>query len=177
MSNYLKQTVTISMQRKAIRFCIYICLTLLQLDGVAAETFTGNASVVIQQQLQVSEAEPIAFGRIFTQNNAAGSVILTPEGNLLTDNVDSASDLPIQSGGFNLNGSPNALVSISFEDGLLTGTGAPLRLSSFTHNAGNTPRFDDDGNLNFRVGATLEINDGQIGGAYDGSYTITIDYQ
>jgi len=70
----------------------------------------------------------------------------------------------------------NCAVIISFTAGSLTGSGNAMAIQNFTDNAGASPKLNSSGNLTFKVGADLVIGANQKGGAYNGTYTVTVIY-
>ena len=139
-----------------------------------AESAQGNVSVTVQQLISITEDAPMSYGRVLTDGQA-DVITISPEGEVSSTNGTSIEGA-VSAAEFNVAGSPQAAVSISFQDGQLSGSGEDMSISNFTHDAGTTTLFDDQGVLNFNVGADLAINAGQGFGDYSGSYTVNVDY-
>ncbi len=141
-----------------------------------AADVTGNASATIQQAIALSEDTAMNFATIVA--DPTGDVVtLTAAGGVTGTGASTFTGTP-DAGAFSATGTPSAAVTVSFSSGdTLTGPGAAMGLGTFTTDAGGSPAFDGSGNLAFNVGANLTVNAGQVGGAYAGTYTLTVDYQ
>jgi len=140
-----------------------------------AEDITGNASAEIQQAIVLTEDTAMDFATVLA--DPAGDTVTLDTSNGVTSSGASTFSGTAASGAFSATGTPNAAVTISFSSGdTLTGPGAAMGLGTFTTDAGGTPAFDASGDLSFNVGANLTVNAGQAGGAYTGTYTLTVDY-
>lgn len=139
----------------------------------ALET-NGTASVQILQQIVASETRALRFGTVVTDARN-GALTIAPNGNIQAnggvDTTDNAE--PAQ---FVATGAPNSSVNISFQETNLSGAGEPMVLTDLSHDAGNTPAFNEKGALTFNVGARLNTNTAQKSGAYSGTYQVSIDY-
>lgn len=143
---------------------------------VDAANVTGNASATINQAIVLTEDTAMDFATIVA-DVAGDTITLTPAG-AISGTGSSIFSGTRAAGAFSATGTPSAAVTISFSAGdTLTGPGAAMALGTFTNDAGGTPAFDGTGNLSFNVGADLTINASQVGGAYSGTYTLTVDYQ
>lgn len=124
----------------------------------------------------VIENQVMDFG-IVTTDTAGGVARLG-----VTDNISAASGNltfggSALSGDFDIYGTPNSFVNISFSSGnVLTGPGADMPLNNFTVNLGNLIQLNNAGNVNIKTGADLNINPNQTQGSYSGTYTITVVY-
>lgn len=136
---------------------------------------TGNASALIRSAITLVEDTAMDFGTITPD----------PTGDVLTiDTADtvsavSASDLAgtPASGAFSATGDALSAVTIAFSTGdTLTGPGAAMALDSFTTDAGGSPAFDGAGDLTFNVGADLTVGAAQAAGLYNGTYTVSVNY-
>lgn len=138
---------------------------------------SGFVSVNIQENIDITEMQAMDFGALVLQAGQADTVTLTTDGTLTANTVSRIASSPLKSARFLATGTPNATVSISFNNGTLSGTGSNIILDNFVHNAGATPVFNGSGVLDFFVGADLNINSNQAVGAYSGAYQVTINYQ
>ncbi len=141
-----------------------------------AADVTGNASATIQQAIALTEDTAMDFATIVA-DPTGDTVTLTAAGAVSSTGASTFTGTPA-AGAFSATGTPSAAVTISFSAGdTLTGPGAAMGLGTFTTDAGGSPAFDGSGDLSFNVGANLTVNAGQVGGAYAGTYTLTVDYQ
>ena len=144
-------------------------------SNAQATDATGQASAFIQNPIVITEAEAMDFATINADPDG-DTITLDTNGDLDASNASTFAGNAVP-GEFDVTGTPNGAVAISFVDGTLSGPGDDMDLTAFTHNAGNSPSFDNNGDLNFNVGADLDINNGQVGGQYSGTYTLTVEYQ
>ncbi len=140
---------------------------------VFAADGTGNASSTIQTALTVTENTTMDFGTI-TVDTSAATVTMTSAGSV-SGGTYTYSGSPA-AGNFTASGDATTAVTISFTGGNLTGTGADMALSTFTHDAGGTPTTDGSGDLVFNVGADLAVGASQVADTYTGTYTVTVVY-
>ena len=147
----------------------------LQVSPASADSVISRASAFIQQQIIVAQSLGIDFGKI-NFSGVADILTIAPDGTVTSKNGSSVVEGEVTAGGFNAAGTPNANIIIEFTKGNLTGPGVPMEINNFTHDAGQTASFDTNGNLEFKVGADLNINDSQVGGQYSGTYQVSISY-
>lgn len=138
--------------------------------------FLFTPSVIYAAALRIQERRDMRFATIAA--DPAGDVItLTPDDTISGVNASLfiGNSRPAR---FRVRGDRRAAFGISFSSGdTLTGPGAPMSLTNFTHNAGVTPTLNNGGNRRFDVGADLIINPIQLGGSYSGTYSVFVDYQ
>ena len=154
--------------------------SLLSTTATAATvTATGNANVLTP--LSITENTQMEFGDVAGLVASDSTVNLTTAGG--TSSSDGATVFGTGStdaaGSFTVNGSGNLAYTISLPaDSVvtLTGTGFPMDVDGFIHNAGGSPALAA-GTATFAVGATLTIPGGQTADAYSGSYDVTVNYQ
>jgi hypothetical protein len=126
--------------------------------------------------ITIVQNQQIDYGTIVV-STSAGTVRITPGGA-----VSTPAGFALLSGGaagqFQVTGKKDCNVTISFVAGSLIGppSSTAMTITNFTTNAGTAPGFDHNGNLNFAVGADLLVNANQLGGTYNGVYTITVVY-
>lgn len=82
-----------------------------------------------------------------------------------------------QAARFQAAGTPNSSVTISFTNGNISGNGTSMKIHNFSHNVGKTPAFNKTGNLDFHVGAEVNINSQHGDTTPDSTYSVTINYQ
>ncbi|MEO0499032.1 MAG: DUF4402 domain-containing protein [Pseudomonadota bacterium] len=153
--------------------------------GIAsAQSATGNATVQIVDNLQLTADSDLAFGLIVADPDAAGTYVLdavadekTPSNNI-TAVTGTSSFAEWTVNGVGANG-----VTISFPadqeivlaPAVNTGmaTADRPRVSDFNHNAASNLT---DGSMQFLVGGTLSINADQAVDTYTGTYTVLAEY-
>ena len=153
---------------------LFVTATAISAQSFAAQG-TGTASAFIQNPIVITEETAMDFATINADPDG-DTITLDANGNIDASNASTFAGNAVP-GEFSATGTPNAAVSISFDDGKLEGPGRDMDLTDFTHDAGNSPSFDNSGDLEFAVGADLGINKNQVGGQYSGTYTVTIEYQ
>lgn len=125
--------------------------------------------------ITVSETQQMNYGTIAVTSGGgtvtmATTGIVSPPGGFTVSGITNA-------GSFHVTGTNNCTVSISFIAGSLTGPGTAMPIQNFTTNAGPTPTLAPSGGaLDFNVGADLVVNPNQVGGTYNGTYTVTVIY-
>lgn len=125
--------------------------------------------------ISLTENSSMDFGTIHILSSG-DTITLSPNGSVNSMNGSLLSG-STSAANYRITGRRNRRVSISFSSGdTLTGPGGTIAIGSFTHNQGNSPRFNRQGELILDVGATLTIGPGQMGGSYSGTYAITVDY-
>ncbi len=140
-----------------------------------AETFNGDVSAEIRDPLVLSERRVLDFG-LLAVDPAGDTIRLRTNNNFVITN--GSVSLGGQSYGvFRVEGTPNSSVNISFSTGdVLSGPGADIPIGNFETNRGTSFTINGSGRRNFRIGATLFPNAGQLGGVYSGTYTVTVNY-
>lgn len=145
-------------------------------NNAYAVDVTGNASAFINEVITITENNAMDFATVLA-DPAGDTVTLTPAAGISATGSSTFSGTPV-AGEFAVVGTPNAALTISFSSGdVLTGPGVDMPLNTFTHDAGANPALDGSGDLTLNVGANLDINASQVGGAYSGTYTLTVEYQ
>lgn len=165
-----------------------ILMTAFTLTSNAQNTATSaatTAGATIVAPITISAGSLLSFGQVVT-SAAPGEVILTSAGSRSAANGVSFSGVT---------GSPSASVfTVTGETGYtytitlptsidLDGTTgaalaatASMTVDSFTKSIA-TGDLSDDGTEDFSVGATLHVGASQPTGAYEGTYTVQVDYQ
>lgn len=152
---------------------IAVCIHVVPANAVTTQ---GNVGVIIQNAITVTELQAINFGVLRINPASTSQFILNPDGSF-----SSFGDInqigSVNTGQFVTVGLSNAAISIDFTNGELNGPGDAMVLDQLSHNAGVTPVTDHQGNLMFNVGGRLNVNAGQIQGAYSGTYAVSVNYQ
>lgn len=144
------------------------------------ETFT--ISVTLIKTISVSETVPLRFGTITTTGAGSAIVTIAPQTgnrtvtsggtNITLDTAD-----PGTAATFAITGQKNQSVTVSLPASTtLTGPGTTMTVNAFTMYPASNIKFDSNGNLTQKVGASLNINPSQMAGTYTGTYSISINY-
>lgn len=142
-----------------------------------AESIVGTSSVRILLPITTIQAQEMGFGTIILNDDQGGIITLGTDGTLSLSNTLNNHVGTARTARFTTSGTPNTNLTISFQNGVLTGDGTPIVISNLIHNAGNNPAFDQAGLLTFDVGGQLMVNENQASGIYTGSYNLVINYQ
>lgn len=153
--------------------CIILCAAFYS-PSVFSLSFQGSASASILQLISITENSVMSYGSIMTDGQA-DVITISPDGEISSTN-GTTMEGDVSAASFNIAGTPLAAISISFQDGQLSGSGQSMTLNNFTHDAGASALFDNAGVLNFNVGADLSINANQVSGSYAGNYIVNVDY-
>lgn len=146
--------------------------------AVVAALTAGSAVPALaacNKPITVTETQQMNYATIAV-TSGGGTVRMSPSGTVTAPGGFVLRGAPA-AGSFQVTGSNNCAVVISFVPGSLTGPGAAMTITNFTTNAGATPTLaPPGGQLSFSVGADLQVNAGQAGGDYSGTYTVTVIY-
>jgi hypothetical protein len=165
-----------------------ISVAALASTSAIAGTAPANAEVAVVRPLSFIKVDDLNFGKIIP-SNVAGQVTLTPAGVRSSTNGIVLVGNTHQPASFAGDGTVNQRVDISLGSNTinLTGPGAPMQVNTFV--IGSTPtavltttplRFritSATGIFQFPVGATLNVGANQAPGVYNGTWTITLQYQ
>lgn len=146
-------------------------------NAIAADA-TGTATADVLAPLGISQSVEMDFGTVAGDTASATTVVLTTAGT--TSSIDGAFTSGTPAAGiFDVTGEPSQAYSITLPAAPVTLTSGVNTMSAtaFNHDAGASPALDGTGNDSFNVGATLNLAAGQPAGTYNGSYTVTVDYQ
>ncbi len=141
-------------------------------------TATFSASVTIIEPIGITNTSEMNFAAVDAQGG--GTVVLTPDnGRFASGGVQLADGTNVSAASFRVTGQKGFSFSVSLPQGeyLLTNGSQNIILKDFTSN------LDGSGNLTsgtseFRVGATVDIQPGQIPGRYKtiGALPVTVHY-
>ena len=164
--------------------------------GAQAATVNATARAKVLKPLQMTGGGTVDFGTIVTPSTASFS------GTFLIDAAASQTSTYCASGFacsgapaaamFNLQGSSNNNITLNVPTSVILtlqgATGTPATLTFNTKNSlsatnsanGNyTIQLPNSGSpgLNFYVGGSVTIDQATVGGSYQGTFTVTADYQ
>ncbi len=142
-----------------LRLAIFAAAVLAP-GAASAATATAYISVTVPLYLSMGMTSGMNFGAV-VPNGGPGEVKLSPAGERQGTNVDVIGGGTGTPASFALSGGPNQAYAISLPDTATIANGpARIRITTFTHDAGATPRMNGDGGYLFNVGATLRIERG-----------------
>jgi hypothetical protein len=147
-----------------------------------------DAQIAVVRPLEFIRVENLDFGRVI-RSSTAGTVTIAPDGTRTKTGGVTLVGTGFQAAEFAGMGTNNQRVDVSLGANqiFVTGPGAPMRVHTFV--IGSTPtavltttprRFrinSPTGIFIFPVGATLDVGANQAPGTYNGTWTITLNYQ
>lgn len=165
-----------------VSFCAFLVV-----PHVAAEAAStnGQTRTTVNQGVNITKNSDLHFGD-FIAGTAQSRFRLDPD----TEAVTQLSGNAISIGGtqtaasFTAHGSPMAVVRLQVRQNQINlvraGGSETMRVDQFRLDGGNgtrNRRLGAGGTIDYRLGGRLTINPNQAGGAYVGSFEITLDYQ
>lgn len=143
----------------------------------AASAATANASAEVLTTLTLTANSSLNFGQIAA--NTGGSVTVN------ADSTASSSGTLISTGtrapaGFTVTGTPNANVVLTLPtSATLTRSGGTetMSISGFNANPAGAFQLGSTGSSNFSIGGTLTVASGQVAGVYNGTFSVSVEYQ
>jgi spore coat protein U-like protein len=168
-------------------FASIIAMLVTSAPALADQTAT-DAQIAIVRPLEFIRVENLDFGQVI-RAPTAGTVTIAPNGTRTKTGNVILIGTGFQPARFAGMGTNNQRVDVSIGSAavFVTGPGAPMRVRNFI--LGSTPtavltatpqRFrinSATGIFNFPVGATLDVGANQVPGTYNGTWTITLNYQ
>ncbi|MDD2286047.1 MAG: DUF4402 domain-containing protein [Bacteroidales bacterium] len=153
------------------------------LPGQDSGSFTSDITARIVDKpsgptLSISKSNDVEFGSIIP-SATLGSVTINPATGVVSHlNVTLLASSAIRrSATFIINGTPNHSVSIVFSTSFieLSATGVSEKLK-YTLNKNNLNAIGGDGTATLKVGGTLEVKGNQPPGNYNGTFSVTVNY-
>ncbi|NNF96445.1 MAG: DUF4402 domain-containing protein [Halobacteria archaeon] len=144
--------------------------------AVAADV-SGTATANVLAPLTITQKYAMDFGDVAGDTASATTVVLTTAG--ATSSADGAfTGGSPTAGEFDVTGGDSLAYNITLPASTtLTSGGDSMTVDNFNHDAGGAPALDGSGKHTFKVGATLNLGAGQAAGVYNGTYTVTVEYQ
>lgn len=170
----------------AILFFVYLFVANVRVANSQVSSTATNigidAKVIAPITISNTGSTNLDFGTIST-SSVAGSVTVPPEGaRVASGGVSVLSSSSFSSAPFEVTGNPDATCQLSLPGDLdvkLTRTGGAeqMTVTGFNIGGSTTITLDNNGDADFKVGATLNLGVSQIPGEYTGSFSVTIAYQ
>jgi hypothetical protein len=163
-----------------------------QTTTVTGKTTATNAGARLIKPMTIENTGDLYFGTISVVAGS-GTVTLNPKdairtflGSTANGGVGDAATTPY----YAVTGTKNATYAVSLpgnSDVIVTETGdgttgATMKIVDFTASFGGSDdkkvisTLSSEGLDNFKVGATLEVADGQESGIYEGTFNVSVDY-
>ena len=151
-----------------------------------ATSASTDASATIVAPITISAGSLLSFGQVVA-SGTAGEVILAPAGTRTAQNgvsfsagvtgSPSASAFTVTGEtGYTYTVTLPASIELAGTTGAALAATASMTVDTFTKSIG-TGDLSVDGTEDFTVGATLHVGANQATGAYEGTYTVKVDYQ
>ncbi len=188
-------TTSRPLQRLFRAVCAVLAFTLATLNANPAKaqavTATANSQAVVVAPLSLVANQTLNFGRI-APSPAGGTVVLDPDTQVCTTTGTIVRVGTCQAAEFTGMGVRRMRVRITLPTTIsLTrvGGGATMTVNNITLDPtpdlvpignGNNRRWEiqpNDGIFDFRVGGTLNVGANQLGGVYNGTFVVTVQYQ
>lgn len=144
----------------------------------AATTATATATAEVLSTLTVTADTPLNFGQIAA--NGAGTVTVNADSSVASSAtlISTGTRAPA---GFTVTGTPGASVVVSLPaSATLTRFGGTETMSISGFNTNPAAGFQlaaVTGAANFSVGGTLSVAAGQAAGVYNGTFSVSVEYQ
>lgn len=138
-----------------------------------AATVTANADARVIAPLVVTQTAGMNFGDL-SVGGTGGTLLIDTAGTLTPSaDVDTAGGT-VQAGAYGVAGEAGKAYTVSFPaNATLTSGGNTMTVDTFTENSAASPTVP----ATFNVGGTLNVGANQPAGLYQGTYTITVNYQ
>lgn len=144
----------------------------------AATSATANASAEVLSTLTLTADSALNFGQIAA--NTGGTVTVNADSTVAQSGslVSTGTRAPA---GFTVTGTPGASVVVSLPaSATLTRSGGTetMSIANFNSNPGGAMQLSAGaGSANFSVGGTLSVLSGQVAGVYNGTFSVSVEYQ
>ena len=132
---------------------------------------------IVNNPITLSELANLDFGTLLPTADDGTVRIRALDGLVINSNVFVRT--PGNPGRWNVAGEADAFFTIQLPaNGAVTLSNGTdnMAVNNFEHNAGNFPRLDSTGSLDFDVGATVSVRSNQTPGTYSALYTVQVAY-
>ncbi len=160
----------------------FAALALGATSAQAAEG-TGTATATILEQITVTSDRNLSFGAI-APGTSAGDVVVNSAGTRTSCGVTASTGVCLgttTSARFNIAGSASRSVAITVPSSTFTltnttGTGAETMNLTALSSSAATATLSTTGTASFTMGGTLSVGASQVAGDYEGTFTVTVQY-
>ena len=162
--------------------CVSFCIPL---TSVEAASGSGQTRTIVSQGVTITKTADLHFGN-FAAGTSLSRFRIDPDSDAVTQIGGNAVSLggTRTSASFTASGTPHDTVRMTVSqnqiDLIRVGGSETMRVDQFRFDGGNGTRnrtLSASGSAEYKLGGRLTINANQAGGAYVGSFNITIDYQ
>jgi len=148
----------------------------LMSQSAMAATSTANASAVILTPISITNNTALAFGDVYPDTAAGGTVLLDPTGARTAGGAAALGATPGAAAQFTVSGQASALYTITLPAAAVTLTSGANNMTIDSFLSDGTGTLDGTGNEIINVGATLNVNANQPAGTYSGTFDVTVNY-
>ena len=156
---------------------VLAALTTMALASPAtAAQITANATVKVFKPVLLQKLQDMDFGTLSFGTFAGNRTIALSQAGVLSCAADIVCSGVGKQARFNLKGSNNLIVLVTYTGGTLTNNTDSI---PFTANGPATLTVPNSGSqgIDFNVGGSLVVSSVLVGGVYSGTMTVTADYQ
>jgi hypothetical protein len=145
----------------------------------AQATATADAGAVLVAPIAIVENTPLNFGKLASPT--AGTIAAPAAGTTFTKTggVVMVDATPQSFGLFTVTGAGNLTYTIALSPASVTlsnGAAGTMTADTFTTVPATTGTLDGTGTQSIKIGATLKTGATQAAGVYQGSYSVTVNY-
>lgn len=142
---------------------------------------TINPTLTIVQPITITKTigKDLLFGKFSAYVNATGTVILGVDGQRSVDgDITLIEGVTYGAAEFKVEGMANAAFDLTLPTtATLTNSEYEMTVSNFVTSISGTPTIGSNRELVFTVGATLTKASGTPRGTYEGTFSLTVNYQ
>ena len=174
--------MNINFKQRALKLALVSAFALggaaVGVNGHAASA-TGNATATVIAPIAISNTADLAFGKFAA--STGGTVVMDPAGaRTATGAVVLSTVAPGAAASFNVTGDANATYAITLPASASISDGATtpntMTVGTFTSTPSATGTLSAAGAQTVTVGGTLTVASAQAGGAYTGTFSVTVEY-
>ena len=162
-------------------FVMVLATQRVNAEGPASASATANANATIITPIAIAFEEHLNFGNIVA-GTGTGTVTVNPTTGKRSSLGDvilpTATPGTVNAARFTVTGLANATYAITLPTSInisTTGGGATMTVTNFTSNPSGTGTLAG-GTQTLLVGATLNVDAGQVAGDYTGEFSVTVAY-
>lgn len=137
----------------------------------------ANASATIIAPIQIAQTTPLNFGVVGGSTSATNVILAHDNSRSGSATLYTGFGAAAATGIFEVQGTPEATFTITLPTSVtLTDNNTnTMTVTAWTTNL-TTPAIELDGEVEMRVGATLNVGANQAAGTYNGTYAVTVAY-
>lgn len=168
------------MQNVRSGFSILSLLALVVLAGGNAlgASATDNATATVITPIAIASGTDLAFGK-FSVSSVAGTVVVSTSGSRSATGGVLLSTSTVTAGTFSVTGQASTTYAITLPASASTlsdGNSHSMTVDTWTSNPSGTGTLSSGGAQTVNIGGTLHVAGSQVGGAYTGTFSVSVDY-